>query len=121
MVEPLKRPPRLLHVHGSFSLGGKEARAVRLMNLWGDRAHHSVISAAPDAMGARAALDPATPVSFPESPPLTGRPGPMRFRALGRFLSGFDLILTYHWGAMDAVMAHRFCASSLRLPPLIHH
>lgn len=121
MADSSRRPPRLLHVHGSFSLGGKEARAVRLMNLWGERAHHAVISAAPDAMGARAALDPATPVSFPEAPALTGRPSPMRFRALGRFLSGFDLILTYNWGAMDAVMAHRFCASFMVLPPLIHH
>ncbi|WP_340264178.1 glycosyltransferase family 4 protein [Sphingobium mellinum] len=115
------RPPRLLHVHGSFSLGGKESRAIRLMNLWGDRAEHAIVSAAPQAMDARAALDPVLRVSFPDSPPLTGRPSPARFRALGRFLSGFDLILTYNWGAMDAVMSHRFCASSMRLPPLVHH
>ena len=121
MAENFRRPPRLLHVHGSFSLGGKEARAVRLMNLWGDRANHAVVSAAPSAMGARAAIDPSVPVSFPEPPPLTGRPGPVRFRALGRFLSGFDLVLTYNWGAMDAVMAHRFCSPFLRMPPLIHH
>ena len=121
MADTSQRPPRLLHVHGSFSLGGKEARAVRLMNLWGDRAQHVIVSAAPQAMSARAAIDPSVPVSFPESPPLTGRPSPMRFRALGRFLSGFDLVLTYNWGAMDAVMAHRFCSPFLRMPPLIHH
>ncbi|HKT76974.1 MAG TPA: glycosyltransferase [Sphingobium sp.] len=115
------RPPRLLHVHGSFSLGGKEARAVRLMNLWGDRAHHAIVSAAPQAMDARAAIDPGLAVSFPEAPPLTGRPSPARFRAIGRFLSGFDLILTYNWGAMDAVMSHRFYAPFATLPPLIHH
>ena len=121
MADRIGRPPRLLHVHGSFSLGGKEARAVRLMNLWGDRAHHAIVSAAPDAMGARDALDTTTPVSFPEAPALSGRPGPLRFRALGRFLSGFDLILTYNWGAMDAVMSHRFCSSFQKMPPLIHH
>lgn len=115
------RPPRLLHVHGSFSRGGKEARTVRLMNLWGERADHAIISAAPDAMDARAAIDPALSVSFPQAPPLTGRPGPGRFRALGRFMARFDLVLTYNWGAMDAVMAHRFCASSMKLPPLVHH
>lgn len=115
------RPPRLLHVHGSFSLGGKESRAVRLMNLWGDRAEHAIVSAAPQAMAARAAIDPGLRVSFPDAPPLTGRPSPARFRALARFLSGFDLILTYNWGAMDAVMSHRVCASALRLPPLVHH
>ena len=121
MAETSGRRPRLLHVHGSFSLGGKEARAVRLMNLWGDRANHTIVSAAPDAMGARLAIDPAIDVSFPDPPPLTGRAGAGRFRALGRFLSGFDLVLTYNWGAMDAVMAHRLCFPFLRLPPLIHH
>ena len=121
MDKPKGRTPRLLHVHGSFSLGGKEARAVRLMNLWGDRACHSVISAAPEAMGARAEIHPGTPVSFPASPPLSGRPGLARFRALGRFMADYDLILTYNWGAMDAVMAHRIWAKSMRLPPLIHH
>lgn len=114
-------PPRLLHVHGSFSLGGKEARAVRLMNLWGDRAHHSIVSAASHLMSARDAIDPATPVDFPEPPPLAGRPGLRRFKAIAAFLAGYDLILSYNWGAMDAVMAHRIHAPSLNLPPLIHH
>ncbi|HWV12370.1 MAG TPA: glycosyltransferase [Sphingobium sp.] len=121
MAEAQGGRPRLLHVHGSFSLGGKEARAVRLMNLWGDRASHTIVSAAPDAMGARSAIAAGIDVSFPEPPPLTGRPGASRFRALGRFMSGFDLVLTYNWGAMDAVMAHRVCSPFFRLPPLIHH
>ncbi|WP_257541262.1 glycosyltransferase [Sphingobium sp. CFD-1] len=121
MAEDLARPPRLLHVHGSFSLGGKEARAVRLMNLWGDRAHHSIVSAAPDAMGARDAIDPALQVDFPTPPPLTGRPGLRRFREIANFLKSFDLILTYNWGAMDAAISHRFATSFMHLPPLIHH
>ncbi|UZW53641.1 glycosyltransferase family 4 protein [Sphingobium sp. JS3065] len=114
-------PPRLLHVHGSFSLGGKEARAVRLMNLWGDRVRHSIVSAAPHLMSARDAIDPATPADFPDPPPLTGKPSLKRFKAIAQFLSGYDLILSYNWGAMDAVMAHRIHAKSLDLPPLIHH
>lgn len=121
MTDAPLRPPRLLHVHGSFSLGGKEARAVRLMNLWGDRARHSIVSAAPDAMGAREAIDPAIEVDFPPPPPLTGRPGLRRFREIACFLKGFDLVLSYNWGAMDAVMAHRLFSHSMKLPPLIHH
>lgn len=113
--------PHILHVHGSFSLGGKEARAVRLMNIWGDRARHSIVSAAPDAMDARAAIDPGTPVDFPDAPPMAGRPGLKRFAAIARFLKGHDLILTYNWGGMDAVMAHRLYQSRYSLPPLIHH
>jgi len=117
----MTEPPRLLHVHGSFSLGGKEARAVRLMNLWGDRARHSVVSAAPHLMSARDAIDPDLKADFPESPPLAGKPSLRRFRAIAQFLSGYDLVLSYNWGAMDAVMAHRLHAPSLNLPPLIHH
>ncbi|WP_022682719.1 glycosyltransferase family 4 protein [Sphingobium bisphenolivorans] len=121
MAEADRRPPRLLHVHGSFSLGGKEARAVRLMNLWGKRAHHSIVSAAPQLMSARDAIDPAIEVEFPDPPPMAGKPALGRYKAIAQFLSGFDLILSYNWGAMDAVMAHRLHQKSLRLPPLIHH
>ena len=94
---------------------------MRLMNLWGDRAHHAIVSAAPEAMDARAAIDPSVAVEFPDPPSLTGKPNPVRLRALAQFLSGFDLVLTYNWGAMDAVMAHRLWAPFMRLPPLIHH
>lgn len=117
MADAIIGPPRLLHVHGSFSLGGKEARAVRLMNLWGDRARHSIVSAAPQLMSARDAIDPATPVDFPDAPPFAGKPSLKRYRAIAAFLSGYDLILSYNWGAMDAVMAHRIHGG----PPLIHH
>ena len=47
------RPARILHLHSTFDLGGKEARATRLMNLMGDRAQHTILSAVPDALGAR--------------------------------------------------------------------
>ncbi|MGB3320937.1 MAG: glycosyltransferase family 1 protein, partial [Sphingopyxis granuli] len=50
------RPVRIVHLHSSFSLGGKEARAVRLMNLMEDRARHVVLSAVPGALGARDAI-----------------------------------------------------------------
>src|SRR5690606_4616858 len=33
----------------------------------------------------------------------------------------YDLICTYNWGAMDAVMAHTLFADVHRLPPLVHH
>ena len=115
-------PIRILHLHSSFSLGGKEARAVRLMNLMEGRAHHTILSAMPDALGARGAIDPAIAVDFPQdAPPLHGKPGPMRYRALTRYMRGFDLVLSYNWGAMDGVMAHRIFSRRHRLPPLIHH
>lgn len=116
-------PARILHLHSSFSLGGKEARATRLMNLMGARATHSILSAVPGAMGARDAIAPEIAVAFPgnAAPALHGKPGLRRYRALARFMQGFDLILSYNWGAMDGVMAHRLLSPFMALPPLIHH
>ena len=117
-----KPPARLLHLHSSFSLGGKEVRAVRLMNLIGPRARHTILSAVPDALGARDAIDPGIDVIFPaDAPPLHGKPGPARYRDLARFMRQFDLVLSYNWGSMDGVMAHRIFAPFQDLPPLIHH
>lgn len=116
--------PAILHCHSTFSLGGKEARAVRLMNAFGDRVRHTILSAVPDQMGARKAIEPSISVDFPDertAPPLYGKPAPARYLALARYFQNFDLILTYNWGSMDAVMAHRLLCRFMPLPPLIHH
>ncbi|ALH80098.1 glycosyltransferase [Sphingopyxis macrogoltabida] len=121
MTSPVP-PARLLHLHSSFSLGGKEARAVRLMNLMGPRASHVILSAVPDALGAQGAIDPGIDARFPaDAPPLHGKPGPARYRDLARYMQQFDLVLSYNWGSMDGVMAHRIFAPFRALPPLIHH
>lgn len=110
----------ILHLHSSFDLGGKEARAVRLMNAFGARARHSIVSGVPGALGARAAIDPAIRADFPQdTPSLTGRPSVGRYQALARYMRRFDLVLSYNWGAMDGVMARRLFGQGL--PPLIHH
>ena len=113
-------PLRILHCHSTFSLGGKEARAARLMNAFGDAARHTVLSAMPDALGARDAIAPGIRVDFPDTAPsLEGKPGLARYRALASYMQRFDLILTYNWGAMDAVMARRTFYQDV--PPLVHH
>ena len=113
---------RILHAHSTFSLGGKEARAVRLMNAFGDTAEHVVLSGMPGQLQARAAIDPGIHVAFPEdAPSLTGRFGLARLFKLSRYMRGFDLLLTYNWGAFDAVMARYLFARSADFPPLIHH
>lgn len=115
-------PARLLHLHSSFSSGGKELRAARLMNAFGVAAQHTLVSGVKGAMDALGAIDPAVAVTLPDNfPPLTGRPWPWRLFALARAMQGFDLVLSYNWGAMDAVMAHRLFARILDLPPLVHH
>ncbi|WP_285016807.1 glycosyltransferase [Novosphingobium sp. fls2-241-R2A-195] len=113
---------RLLHLHSSFAAGGKELRAARLMNVFGPGVAHTVVSAQPGAYGAKVALDPALTVDFPgDFPSLQGRPTPLRLLRIARAMKLFDLVLTYNWGAMDAVLAHRVWGGVLGLPPLVHH
>jgi len=110
---------RILHCHSTFALGGKEARAVRLMNAFGEKASHTILSAVPDALGARDAINPQMQVEFPtDAPSLIGKPSPWRYRALAAYMQQFDLVLTYNWGAMDAVGARRLFPKGC--PPLIH-
>lgn len=111
---------QILHCHSTFMLGGKEARAVRLMNAFGAAAQHTVLTAVPGALAAREAINLGIAVTFPDdAPSLTGKPSPMRYRRLSRYMQQFDLILTYNWGAMDAVGARRLFPNEC--PPLIHH
>ena len=113
-------PVNILHLHSTFDLGGKEARAVRLMNAFGDAARHTIVSAMPDQLGARARIDKGVRYEIAQSAPsLTGKPSVARYEALARYMRRFDLVLTYNWGAMDAVMARRIFAKGA--PPLVHH
>lgn len=113
---------RVLHCHSTFSPGGKEVRCARLMNGWGARLEHTIVSAEPVAMGAAALIDAGVPVVYPRIfPLLKGSPTPPRLLRLAKAMRGFDLVCTYNWGAMDAVMAHRLFARALGLAPLIHH
>lgn len=111
---------RILHLHSSFDLGGKEARAVRLMNAFGDRASHVIVSGVEGAYGARDAIAKGIRYEIAQNPPpLTGKPSVARYEAIARYMAKFDLVLTYNWGAIDGVMAKRVFAKNL--PPVIHH
>ncbi|GAA0640686.1 glycosyltransferase family 4 protein [Sphingomonas ursincola] len=116
------RPARILHLHSTFDLGGKEARAVRLMNHFGQAAQHTILTAVPDALGARAAIAPGIRADFPNNAPsLAGKPNLARYRKFADYFANFDLILSYNWGAMDGVMARTIFNSITPLPPVIHH
>lgn len=113
---------RILHLQSSFDRGGKELRAAKLINAFGNGIEHTIVSAQPGAMAAAAAIDPGIAVSYPRDfPPLAGKPLPGRLWGLAKAMRGVDLVLTYNWGAMDAVMAHRLFRRMCKLPPLIHH
>lgn len=116
------KPAKILHLHSTFNLGGKEARAVRLMNHFGSAAEHVILSAQPDALSARDAIDPKIKVAFPEdAPSLAGKPALKRYREFVTYFRQFDLILSYNWGSMDGVMARTLFSRAGGLPPLIHH
>ena len=114
--------PRILHCHSTFAAGGKELRAVKLMNTFGDALDHSLVSAMPNEMGAKPHMSRGLKARFlTDFPSLTGLPTPGRLAAIAKAMRGYDLVLTYNWGAMDAVMAHTVFADAFDLPPLIHH
>lgn len=116
------KPAKILHLHSTFDLGGKEARAVRLMNHFGSAAEHVILSAQPESLSARDAIDAKIKVAFPkDAPSLAGKPSLKRYREFVPYFRQFDLILSYNWGAMDGVMARTLFSRAGGLPPLIHH
>ncbi len=115
-------PRRVLHLHSTFDPGGKELRCARLINAFGPAAEHTIVSAQPEALGAASAIEWPNSARYPRDfPPLAGPPLPGRLQRLAKAMAGYDLVLTYNWGAMDAVMAHTLFAGVLGLPPLVHH
>ena len=113
--------PKILHLHSTFDAGGKEVRSVRLMNALGKAFHHAIVSGDPARRGAASLIKPGVPVSWPVFPSLSGKPLPGRLMKLAQAMAGYDLICTYNWGAIDAVMAHTLFADVYKLPPLVHH
>ncbi len=114
--------PHILHLHSTFAAGGKERRSVQLINAFGAKAKHTIVSAEPGRLGAADGIAKSIDVMVqPEFPSLKGLPLPGRLQRLAKAMKPYDLILTYNWGAMDAVMAHTLFKDVNGLAPLIHH
>lgn len=93
-----------------------------MIGAFGPGIEHTILSGVTGALGAAAAIDPAMRVIYPSDfPALTGRLTLARLRGIAQAMRDFDLVLTYNWGAVDAVMAHRLFAKRMGLPPLVHH
>jgi L-malate glycosyltransferase len=116
-----RKVPRILHLHSTFDAGGKEVRCTRLINAWGKDADHAIVSGDIDKRGAARLLSPKVKISWPRFPALQGRPTPGRLNTIAAAMAGYDLICTYNWGAINAVMAHTLFADVHKLPPLVHH
>lgn len=107
--------PLLLHVFHSFDAGGAETRTAALMNALAGRFRHRVV-AINGQYGCGARIRPGVdwaPLAAPASRnPLAAAAG---FHRLIRKLRP-SLLLTYNWGAMDALLA----LLPWRLCPAIH-
>jgi len=109
-------PPHLLHVFSNFTATGPELRTVAVIAALGDAFRHSILSL-DGRMEAAGRLPPGAPVHLLASPPRAGS------LATARRLRGVirrerpDLLLTYNWAAIDAVLA----AASLGLRRVVHH
>ncbi|MEW4448374.1 glycosyltransferase [Qipengyuania sp. JC766] len=113
---------RFLHLHSTFAAGGKELRCVQLINAFGPNVHHDIVSENRAETGAMQQIAPFnTATIVKDFPSLVGKPLPGRLAKIAMAMRGYDLVLTYNWGAMDAVMAHTVMGQKLGLPPLIHH
>ena len=117
----MSKAPKILHIHSSFDAGGKELRNVRLINEWGREVDHAIVSGDLEKRGAARMIGSKARISWPKFPSLKGKPTPGRLVALAKAMAGYDLICTYNWGAIDAVMAHTVFADAFGLPPLVHH
>jgi glycosyltransferase involved in cell wall biosynthesis len=114
--------PRILHLHSSFDAGGKELRSVQLINAFGSDFAHEIVSAERNSYAAAKHISKAVSVKYPRKfPSLVGFPTLGRLKRLADAMRGYDLILTYNWGAMDAVLAHTLFVQAFGLAPLIHH
>ncbi len=108
---------RILHIFATFNVGGQQVRVCQLMRAWGTGIEHH-IAAHDGNYGAEALLEGVNYTRV-DSLPLK-RPGMVaRLHALGAALKYYeaDLVCTYNWGAMDAVLANRLFGKR----KLIHH
>jgi glycosyltransferase involved in cell wall biosynthesis len=108
--------PHLLHVFSTFVPAGPEMRTVRLIEAFGSEFRHSIV-AIDGRTDAREHLPKAADARILESPPKAGSLATTkRLRALMK-RERPDLVLSYNWGAFDAV----FAARSLRSRRIVHH
>lgn len=112
----MARPPHLLHVFSSFAPGGCELRTVQLISALGSEFRHSIL-ALDGHTSAAERLPSNAPVKVLPGGPKTGTLSTLRtVRRLLRTLVP-DILLTYNWGAFDAVLAAR----TLGWHRIVHH
>ncbi len=105
-------PPNLLHIFPSFGSGGAQLLTASIINALGHEFAHRIMAIDGD-LGASAAIDSAIHVEFCPAPsharPFTA---PSAFRRTVQELRP-ALVLTYNWGAIEAVMGARMAGCTV--------
>ena len=107
---------RWLHVAPPADIAGFASRASRTMTAFSKGVTHDV-AAATEAFERPAGVRGAT-IDFPA---IEGAATPGKLNRIAKALTGYDLVLTHGYGAMNVVMAHTAFGQAYTLPPLIHH
>ncbi len=109
-------PLHLMHIFPEFGPGGAQLRVAGIINGIGPQLRHTILALNGDyRAGARIRQD--IQVQYPTPP--TGRGGLLFFRELQHVIrkQSPGLLLTYNWGAIDAV----FAAHIAGLCPIVHN
>jgi L-malate glycosyltransferase len=113
---PVVAPIRYLHIFPEYGRGGAELRISRTINAMGPHACHTILSIN-GRTSAATQLDSQGQTKVVVGPPKNGfLRYPFRLWSTIRQLNP-SVILTYNWGATDAVLAARFA----RFRPVIHN
>lgn len=97
----MKPPLHFLHVFPSFCAAGAQTRAVAIMNHLQDEARHSIV-ALDGNLEALSRIDQTVKREVIEPPRRGSRSAPLFFARLIQKLKP-DLLLTYNWGAIEAI------------------
>jgi len=106
----------LLHVFPSFGVGGAEIRMTSIMNSLGPSILHTVLALNGNFTAVERVKQPVELRTVPPPPGLGSPLYPLKLRGAIRAVRP-DALLTYNWGAMDAVIG----ASIGPLCPVIHN
>src|SRR5689334_2446640 len=100
--------PHLCHAFPAFAHGGPEVRTALVVNATADRFRHTILSISGDLSG-------QSRIPGNANVRLGAVPRPGAWGGYSRVLWGIlrelrpDLVLTYGWGGIDAILAARLC------------
>lgn len=101
------RVSHILHIYPTFEVGGAQLRIARVINHFGDRFRHTIVSLNGD-LSCRRHIEPAIDATFLDTPG-SDKALPGRLWAYRRAIANLspDVIVTNNWGSIEWAMAAR--------------